>query len=84
MTVEELRKEAKALGYNIIKIQKKEKLLPCICGCNRRGRWTGTGVENKVILQCERCGRRANGKSEKEARHNWNEMIKNTSLIMGD
>lgn len=75
--VEVLKATAKALGYNIVKVQKTEKLLPCICGSNRRGRWTGTGAENKVILICERCGRKANGKSEREARHNWNEMIKN-------
>lgn len=40
MTVDRLRKEAKALGYNIIKINPKEKLLTCVCGCNRREHWT--------------------------------------------
>jgi hypothetical protein len=41
MTVEELRREAKTLGYNIIPIVRMEKLLPCVCGCDRREHWTG-------------------------------------------
>lgn len=39
MTIEELRAEAKKLGYNLIPINKKEKLLPCTCGCKRREHW---------------------------------------------
>ncbi len=77
MTVEELRKEAKALGYNIIKINPKEKMIPCVCGCNRRERWTGNTEERNIILKCIRCGKEAYGKTDREARHNWNEMIKN-------
>lgn len=75
MTVEELKAEAKALGYNIIKIQKKEKLLPCICGSNRRSWWHHAGTRS-ITLECNRCGIKVTGKDEAEARHNWNLMIK--------
>ena len=77
MTVDELRKEAKALGYNIIKIKKREKLLPCTCGCKRREHWDSLrDGEWLVVLKCERCRKEACGKNETEAVHNWNEMIK--------
>ena len=77
MTVEELRKEAKALGYNLIKINKPEKLLPCICGCKKREHWARSykGIRYKILV-CPKCGREASGRSEREVRHNWNEMIK--------
>lgn len=77
MTVEELRAEAKALGYNIIKIPPpKEKLLPCVCGCTRRERWWGTHDYNQTIFRCRKCGREASGENERKARHNWNEMVR--------
>lgn len=76
MTVEELRCEAKALGYNIIKINPMEKLLPCVCGCNRREHWYVSGAFDGVKLKCMKCGREANGRNDREVRHNWNQMIK--------
>jgi hypothetical protein len=76
MTVEELRREAKTLGYNIIPIVRMEKLLPCVCGCDRREHWTGQSENSHVILICAKCGRQANGRTNREARHNWNEMVR--------
>lgn len=78
MTVEELRREAKALGYNIIRINPMEKLLPCVCGCKRRFHWTTHDKYGGelVVLRCERCPREASGKTERDARHNWNEMVR--------
>ena len=79
MTIEELRVEAKKLGYNLIPINKKEKLLPCTCGCKRREHW---GFRNnktgkwETELRCHKCGKTVCGPSEKEAIHNWNEVIK--------
>lgn len=76
MTFEELKAEAKAQGYSLMKIQPHVKLEPCFCGCNRRqhmSRWTGT--EALTILRCTKCGREASGRSEQEARENWNRMI---------
>ena len=80
MTVEELRKEAKAMGYNIIRIAPKEKLLPCVCGCKRREHWTRF-MEGEVytVLRCEKCDREAMGRTDREVRHNWNEMIRGES-----
>ena len=76
MTVEELRCEAKALGYNIIKINPMEKLFPCVCGCNRREHWYVSGAFDGVKLKCMKCGREAKGRNDREVRHNWNQMIK--------
>ena len=76
MNVEELRREAKALDYNIIKINPMEKLLPCVCGCNRRDHWSVGGAYVGIKLKCMKCGREAMGKNAREVRHNWNEMIK--------
>lgn len=72
MTVEELKVTAKEMGYKLMPIQPYEKLKACICGCKRREHWYGQGI---VILQCERCGRKAIGKSENDARREWNDMI---------
>lgn len=78
MTFEELKAEAKAQGYSLIKIVPKVKLEPCLCGCNRREhRIKWTGVEELEILRCTKCGREAWGRSEKEAKANWNRMIVN-------
>ena len=77
MTVEELRREAKSLGYSIVPIVRAEKLLPCVCGCNRRNRWVtyrhGTALK---VYRCEKCDREASGRTDREARHNWNEMVR--------
>lgn len=76
MTFEELKAEAKAQGYNLLKIYPHVKLEPCICGCNTRrhiSRWTG--FETLTVLHCTKCGREAVGRSEQEAKENWNRMI---------
>lgn len=77
MDVEELKELAKSMGYNIIPIKKREKLLPCICGCNRRSHWETyvKGIHYK-ILRCEQCDRAASGRTNVEVIHNWNEMIR--------
>ena len=80
MTIEELKTEAKMQGYNLIKIQEREKLLPCNCGCNRRRLWSGWyGYDNfqSYHYECVHCGKESpRGKTKKDARHLWNEMIK--------
>ena len=77
MDVEELRILAKSMGYNIIPFKKREKLLPCICGSKRREHWDTyvKGVHYRV-LRCEKCDREVSGRTEAEAIHNWNEMIR--------
>lgn len=83
MTIEELRREAKKLGYNIIKIKKTEKLLPCVCGCNRREHWH-SAFDQSESLVCKKCGRFAEGKNKDEAIHNWNVMIKEEMKLKGE
>lgn len=75
--IEDLKQKLKEMGYNVIKIPKREKFLPCVCGCNRRTTWFSSNNINKYIYECQKCGLSASGKTEKEARHNWNIMIKN-------
>lgn len=77
MTLEELRIEAKKQGYKLIKDNKYEALIPCICGCNRRIRWYNT--EGQVSMECSRpmCDIRTPwADSEAEVRRKWNKMIK--------
>ncbi len=74
MTVEELKAAARELGYKVVKIERKVKLLPCVCGATRRNHryaW----MTNCEILECPKCGRRAAGRTEEEAKRNWNLMI---------
>lgn len=76
MTVEELRKEAEALGYSIVPKRKYERLLPCVCGCTRREHlFKESGADVVDVLKCSNCGRSVEGKNEAKARHNWNLMI---------
>lgn len=77
ITLEQLKAEALAQGYTLIKRQNVERLITCVCGGNRRThccKWHGNVREE--ILICKRCGRRVSGFSRAEANHNWNEMIK--------
>lgn len=73
-TDEEFKAEAKRRGYNLIKIPEKVKLLPCVCGSERRDRvFVMRGFE---YYSCANCGLVAKeGKSTKEAKLNWNAMI---------
>jgi len=80
MTLEELKKEAKAQGYKLIPIKAEEKFLPCTCGSNRREHWSRwNGKEMIITLQCIRCGKRVSGISEADAKHKWNDMIRSES-----
>lgn len=74
MTVEELKDEAKKLGYNIIKIPEPlEPLLPCVCGRKKPQCWYGL---NFYVYRCPDCGRAGKSGKNREARHSWNEMVK--------
>lgn len=75
MTFEELKVEAEAQGYKLIKKQEPVRFLPCICGNNRRTLWYGS--DGKVGYDCNKCGFEGNpGKSQREAKIGWNEAIK--------
>ena len=70
----------KAMGYGVIP-NHNEPLLPCVCGSKRRHNIASfnyvTGEET-FALECMKCGRRAEGKSRKQVKHNWNRMIEET------
>lgn len=72
MTVEELRTVAKEMGYKLMPIQPYEKLKVCVCGCKQREHWYGPET---VQLKCKKCGLYALGRTEAEARREWNSMI---------
>ena len=73
MTVEELKAEAKKLGYKIIPVSESIKLLPCVCGCKRRTHWW---TVKGMFYQCNQCGLKAPiGENETEAKKLWNKMI---------
>ena len=77
MTVEELKAEAKAMGYTLIKKQPPmEKFLPCTCGRNSRSRWWGVHKDDAVIVECRGCGRRVCAKNERELRQKWNAVMR--------
>ena len=80
MTLEELKVEAKNQGYKLIKDTPYEKFLPCKCGYNRRKRCCGFYNSSPGYLyvryECMRCGYYVDGKTEKEAKHNWNEKMR--------
>ena len=78
MTVEELKSEAKKIGYKLIKDTKPPRLLPCICGYNKRTEWCDS-AHRCVDLECKRCGLIASGKNRTEAILAWNALVKEQS-----
>lgn len=73
MTYEELKAEAKAQGYNLVKAKPYTRMLPCTCGSKRRSLWH---CPKGNYLVCNRCGKRSRlGINERQAREFWNEMI---------
>lgn len=75
MTVDELKRTANEIGYSIIKKPEYIKFLPCKCGCNKRERWYGVKKDDAYIYICKGCGARAEGRTEREAKRNWNKMM---------
>ena len=72
MTVDELKAEAKEMGYKLMPVSSYERLKVCTCGCKKRERIYGVDA---MTLICRRCGLSVSGKTEAEARKNWNAMI---------
>ena len=73
----ELRVLAEKLGYKLVPIKRYERFIPCVCGCNRRTTWFITNnSELSVSLECKRCGLEVAGKSEADAKRNWNKLIR--------
>lgn len=54
-----------------------EKLLPCTCGCKRREHWSKYADGGIMTgLKCIKCGKTVWGKSEVDARREWNRIIR--------
>lgn len=76
MTIEELKKEANKLGYNLTKKITYEKLEPCVCGEKRR-------IYQEISLSpkgkyycCSKCGFKGDSaNSWYKARENWNRKV---------
>lgn len=76
MTLEELKAEAKKHGYHLIKDREKVNLLDCTCGCKRRFHLsTIKDWQSYEGLECAKCGKRVWGKTELDARKEWNKLI---------
>ena len=83
MTFDELKLEAKKLGYRLEKIQESITLLPCpICGKKRTNEWhmslksTQQNQGGLLFRQCNNCGFAGNyGKNSKEAKIEWNKTV---------
>ena len=79
MTLEELKAEAKAQGYKLIKDKPKPKLLKCTRGRKNFGKWTRNkedGSSSEWKIECRKCGKASGwADSERKAIEKWNEMI---------
>ena len=85
MELTELRQEAEKLGYKLVPIKKYVRFLPCLCGCNRRIHWFYVkDGESSTILECKGCGIEAKGKTEEEAKRNWNKLIREKRKALQD
>lgn len=76
MTVKELKTEAEALGYKLVKKQEYIKFKPCVCGGKRRTEWHHCAEPYGTFYQCVKCGLKASvGTTKKQAKLNWNEAV---------
>lgn len=65
-----------------LKPRKYTKLVPCVCGSKRRTMWCHPAKGMLKSYECIKCGRSSPpGKTEEEARKNWNNYI---SKLKGD
>lgn len=77
MTYEELKTEANKLGYKLIKITEKEKLIPCICGYNRRDHtFSWVNGHDLYGLKCRNCGFHVESYHERSLNEIWNRAIR--------
>lgn len=65
----------KVVPIEIRKIPEPIKLLPCICGCNRRNLWLVP--DNSYLYECKKCYLKTRtAKTKTELKEIWNDMIK--------
>lgn len=75
MTFDELKLEAKKLGYRLEKIQEPITLSPCpICGKKRTSEWHQKG--GLLFRQCNNCGFAGKyATNSKDAKIEWNKTV---------
>ena len=81
MKLEELKEEAKKHGYVLTKKREYIRFKPCVCGHNRRHRWSvcWMGISG-YRYRCEKCGFDGGvGSSERAARIAWNKAVEKAS-----
>jgi len=71
VSLKEVRLAADKLGYMVVK-RNYTKLIPCLCGCNKRRRVEKNG---NIYIECKKCERYSVGKNVYQAVENWNEMM---------
>lgn len=71
MTLDETRKEVDRLGYMVVK-RNYTKLLPCLCGCNKRRRVVKDG---SYYIECKECEKYVTGANLYQAVENWNKVM---------
>ena len=80
LTIGELRKEVSQSGYMVVK-RNYTKLLPCLCGCNKRRRLEKNGL---LYIECKQCERYSTGKNVYQVVENWNTMMTKPKKQLGE
>lgn len=81
MTLEELRVEAEKLGYKLVKIPEKVKLLPCpVCGSKNTRVWwykDFNEIRSGQFRKCNICGFKGKivAQGELATKKAWNEAV---------
>lgn len=74
MTLDELKIEAKARGYRLVRIPENIKLPPCpVCGAKRTEQWYDSIGTFRKCKICDFRGERA--KTDREAKKKWNDAV---------
>lgn len=69
----------KANGYSVTKRKPYERLIPCVCGHERRAFWW---TPEGSFFQCHKCDfKGGKGKGEREARSKWNEAVREARKV---
>lgn len=72
LPITEVKKEADRYGYILVK-RNYNKLIPCICGCDKRRR---VQKDNQYYIECKNCERYVSGKTVVDAVNKWNDMMR--------
>lgn len=80
MTLDETRKEVDRLGYMVVK-RNYTKLLPCLCGCNKRRRVIKDG---SYYIECKECEKYVTGANLYQAVEKWNKVMTPEKKVLSE